>query len=354
MVQIVKKLGFFKRRKFKQILNTSKSGLTILLKPNPTVDSLASAYAFTKIAEYFHINAKCYFSGTTHHKGLLNIMGQNVEPLPDVITDELSRTVALIDVVPSELPEELSGIIGMPDLIISHSKVATKDIQCRYKDIRENIETTSTLMVQYMRRMKVPMDSTVATVLMFAIRDRTKTFLTNVNLNGLEAYHYVLGYMDNDLLLKLETPAVKPETFSDLANAINNKHIKGAYLLTNTGYVKDPSTLSKVVKYMLDLEGISTALVFAVNTSNIYVFANSNNIEINMKQIFRKAFGHCGNILGGSSYASITIPLGVFCAITKGKNCDDSKQLMLETISNSIYNRFLNTIEEGESKLEIN
>lgn len=348
----MKKMGFFKRRKFKKILNSSKKGLTILLRPNPTVDSLASAYALIKIAEYFHINARCYFTGTAYHKGLLNIVGQNIELLPDVITDELSRTVALIDVVPRELPEDLNLIIGVPDLIISHSKVATKDIKCRYKDIRENIETTSTLMVQYMRRLKVPMDKTVATVLLFAIRDRTKTFLTNVNLNGLEAYHYVLGYIDNDLLLKLEKPAVKPETFSHLANAINNKHIKGAYLLTNTGYVKDASTLSKVVKYMLDLEGISTALVFAVNTYNIYVYANSNNIEINMNQIFKKAFGYCGNILGSSSYASITIPLGVFCAITKGDCSEDSKQLMLETITSSIYSRFLDTIEEGESKMD--
>ncbi|MCK4929310.1 MAG: hypothetical protein KAR76_06200 [Methanosarcinales archaeon] len=347
----MKKLGFFKRRKFRQILNKSKSGLTILLRPDPTVDSLASAYALTKIAEYFHVSARCYYIGTAHHKGLLNIVGQNIEPLPDVITDELFMTVALVDVIPSDLPEDLSISIGTPDLIISHSKVATKDIKSNYKDIRANIETTSTLMIQYMRRHKVPIDSTTATVLLFAIRESTKNFLINVNLNGLEAYHFILGYIDNDLLLKLEKPDVKPETFSDLANAINNKHIKGAYLLTNTGYVKDPSTLSKVVKYMLDLEGISTALVFAVNTSNIYVYANSDNIEINMKQIFRKAFGHCGNILGGSSYASISIPLGVFCAITKGDNCKESKQLMLETISNSIYNRFLNTIEEGESKL---
>ncbi|MCL7411988.1 MAG: hypothetical protein M8353_00005, partial [ANME-2 cluster archaeon] len=100
------------------------------------------------------------------------------------------------------------------------------------------------------------------------------------------------------------------------------------------------------------LEGISTALVFAVNSYNIYVYANSNNIEINMNQIFRKAFGHCGNILGSSSYASITIPLGVFCAITKGNSSEDSKQLMLQTITSSIYNRFLNTIEEGETKMD--
>jgi len=348
----VKKLGFFKRRKLKSVLKRSQNGLTILIRKNPTVDSLASAYALTRIAKHFHTNSKCYYSGTIQHKGLLNIMGYDIEPLPDVITDELSGTLALVDVVPSELPEDISALIGIPAIIISHSKMATKDIECHYKDIKANVETTSTIMVQYFRSLKVPIDSTIATIFLFAIRDRTRTFLTNMNKHGLEAYLFVLEQIDHDLLLKLEKPAVKSETFNDLAKALNNREIKNTYLLTNTGYIKDPGTLPKVCKYMLDLEGISTALVYAVDTSNIYVYAVSNNIEINLTQIFKKAFGHCGNIIGNSSYASITIPLGLFSVITKNSNNIKSKELMLGTIKNSISSRFSMTIKEGEGKLE--
>lgn len=346
------KPGFFKRRKFKGILNRLENGLTVLVRKDPSVDSLVSAYALVKIAEHFHINVRCYYTGTVHHRGLLNIMGPDIEPLPEVVTDELSGTLALVDVVPSELPEDLVAMISIPSIIISHSTMATKDIKCSYKDIRSDVETTSTIMVQYMRKLKVPMDSTIATMLLFAIRDRTRTFLTNLNRHGLDAYLYVLGYMDHDLLLKLESPAVKSDTFNDLAKAINNRTINGVYLITNTGYVKDPGTLPKVCKYMLDLEGITTSLVIAVDPSNIYIYATSSNIEINLKQVFRKAFGHCGNIIGTSSFASITIPLGVFGAITRGLNNIQSKELMLETINDSISSKFLMTIQEGEGKLE--
>lgn len=348
----MKKLGFIKRRKLKSILKKSQNGLTILIRKNPTVDSMASAYALTRIAEHFHINSKCYYSGTVHNKGLLNIMGSDIQPLPDVITDELSGTLALVDVVPSELPENISALIDIPAIIISHSRMATKDIKCHYKDIRANVETTSTIMVQYFRSLKVPTDSTIATMFLFAIRDRTRTFLTNLNKHGLEAYLFILEHVDHELLLKLEKPAVKSETFNDLAKALNNREIKNTYLLTNTGYIKDPGTLPKVCKYMLDLDGISTALVYAVDTSNIYVYATSNNIEINMTQVFKKAFGQCGNITGNSSYASITIPLGPFSAITKNSNNIESKELMLDTIKNSISSRFSRTIMEGEGKLE--
>jgi len=348
----VKKLGFFKSRKLKSVLKNSQNGLTILIRKDPTVDSLASAYGLTRIAEHFHTSSKCYYSGSVHHKGLLNIMGSDIEPLPDVITDELSGTLALVDVVPSELPEDVSVLIDIPAIIISHSSMATKDIKCNYKDIRANVETTSTIMVQYFRGLKVPIDSTIATMFLFAIRDRTRTFLTNLNKHGLDAYLFVLEHIDHDLLLKLENPAVKSETFNDLAKALNNREVKNTYLLTNTGYIKDPSTLPKVCKYMLDLEGISTALVYAVDTSNIYVYATSHNIEINLTQVFKKAFGHCGNIIGNSSYASITIPLGLFGVITKNSNNIKSKELMLDTIKNSISSRFSRTIKEGEGKLE--
>jgi nanoRNase/pAp phosphatase (c-di-AMP/oligoRNAs hydrolase) len=349
----IKKLNFFKRRKFKRILKTNNE-LTILLRKDPTVDSLASTYALKKIAEYFQVKAKCYYTGVVQHKGMLNIMEPDIEHLPYVITDELAGSVALVDVLPSELPEGLAAMIGMPLMIISHSRVAIKDIKCEYKDIRADVETTSTIMVQYMKSLNVPMDSTVGTLLLFAIRDKTKTFLININRNGLEAYFFILKYMDHDLLLKLENPAVKSETFNDLAKAISNRFIKDTYLLTNTGYVKDPSTLSKVCKYMLDFEGISTALVFAVNSSDIYVYGISNDIEINLKKIFKKAFGHCGNIVGSSSYASVTMPLGLFAAIIKGNNNSDSKKLMMDSISQTISSRFFSTIEEGGDKMDTN
>ena len=348
----MKKLGFFKRWRFSSILKNSNDELTVLIRNDPSSDSLASFYAFKMICEFYHINIKGYYTGTIHHKGLFNIMESDIKPLPVVVTTEFSGPVALIDVVTSELPEGLATIIGLPVMIISHSKAATKDIKSDYKDIRADVETTSTIMIQYLKSLKIPISKTAGTLLLYAIRDMTRTFLTNINYNGLEAYLYVLGQIDHDLLLKLENPSVKSETFNDLAKAISNRVIKDVYLIANTGYVKDPNTLSKVCKYMLELEGISTALIFAVDTSNIYAYAITNDIEINLKQIFKKAFGHCGNIVGAPSYASITMPLGLFDIITKDRNNSNSRELMLDTISDSISSRFLKVIEEGEGKLD--
>jgi nanoRNase/pAp phosphatase (c-di-AMP/oligoRNAs hydrolase) len=87
----VKKLGYLKRRKFKSILKNSNRELTILVRKDPTPDSLASALALKQIADYFHINSKCYYSGIVNNKALLNIMGADIEHLPDVITDEILK-----------------------------------------------------------------------------------------------------------------------------------------------------------------------------------------------------------------------------------------------------------------------
>jgi nanoRNase/pAp phosphatase (c-di-AMP/oligoRNAs hydrolase) len=350
--QILKKFGFLKRYKFNKTIKKCNDELTVLIRNDPSTDSLASFYAFKMICEFYHINIKGYYTGTIQHKGLFNIMESDIEHLPDVITTEFSGPLALIDVVPSDLPEGLATLIGLPVIIISHSKAAIKNIKCDYKDVRADVETTSTIMIQYLKSLKIPIDKTTGTLLLYAIRDRTRIFLTNINHNGLEAYLFVLGQIDHDLLLKLENPGVKSETFNDLAKAISNRIIKDVYLIANTGYVKDPNTLSKVCKYMLDLEGISTALIFAVDISNIYAYAITDDIEINLKQIFKKAFGQCGNIIGTPSYASITMPLGLFNVITKDQENSRSRELMLNTISDSISSRFLKVIEEGEGKLD--
>jgi len=118
--------------------------------------------------------------------------------------------------------------------------------------------------------------------------------------------------------------------------------IKGASLFTTVGYVKDPGTIPKVCKYMLDIEGISTSLVFAVNATKIYIFAESKNMEMNMKNILKKAFGDWGEVTGGTSNASISIPLGVFGIAADNEK---AKQLLLKSIGDSISSKYFHVLE---------
>ncbi|VVB89412.1 Uncharacterised protein [uncultured archaeon] len=166
--------------------------------------------------------------------------------------------------------------------------------------------------------------------------------MSNFTHADLEAYWFIHDYVDMEMLNSLEHPSVRAETFEDLSRAISNKLIKGASLFTSVGFLKDPGTIPKVCKYMLDIEGVSTALVFAVNSTRIHIYAESKNMELNMKNILKKAFGDWGEVTGGSFNANTSIPLGVFGVAAYDEK---AKHLLLKSISDSISSRYFYVLE---------
>jgi nanoRNase/pAp phosphatase (c-di-AMP/oligoRNAs hydrolase) len=330
-----KSFTFWKRRALKKLLSQPGKRLTIYTRNNPDSDSLASSLALKHIAEYYNMDADIYYTGVIQNKTLINVLGDDVTKV-EAITRSQTET-AFVDLMPAEL----TGEKITPSIVIGHTLGNIEGIRCAYRDIRTT-ETTSSIMIEYLKKLGVAIDKRLATLLLFAIRDKTRTLITNFTLEDIEAYWYIHKYVDMELLLSLEHPSVRFETFADLSRAIDNKIIKGAYLFTTVGFVKDPGTIPKVCKYMLDIEGVSTALVFAVDASRIHIYAESENMELNMKNILRKAFEDWGEVAGGPFHASTSIPLGVLGIVAEDEK---SKPLLLKTITDSISSRYFYALE---------
>ncbi len=327
--------SFWKQRVFKKILSQTSRKLAIYTRKNPDSDSLASSLALKKIAEHYNRDADIHYTGVIQSKTLINVLGDDVMNTPAITKSQ--NDIAFVDLLPTELTgEKLS-----PRIVIGHTLGNTEGIRCAYRDIRAT-ETTSGIMIEYLVRLGVAIDRRLATLLFFAIRDKTNTLRTNFTLADIEAYWFIHKYVNMELLNSLEHPAVRLETFEDLSHAIGNKTINGTSLFTTVGYVKDPGTIPKVCKYMLDIEGVSTALVFAVDATKIHIYAETENMELNMKNILKKTFGEWGEVAGGPFHASTSIPLGVFGMATYDEK---TKPLLLKSISDSISARYFYVLE---------
>jgi nanoRNase/pAp phosphatase (c-di-AMP/oligoRNAs hydrolase) len=329
-----KSFNFWKQRTLKKLLSADKK-LSIYTRNNPDSDALASSLALKQIAEHYGTDASVYYTGTIQNKTLVNVLGDDVLNVSEI--SPAPNIIAFIDLLPIELIDERLN----PTIVIGHTMGNIEGIRSIYRDIRPT-ETTSSILIEYLKKLGIQIDKRLATLLLFAIRDKTKTLILNFTKEDLEAYWYIHDYVDMELLNSLEHPSARFETFEDLSRAIGNKMIRGASLFTTVGYVKDPATIPKVCKYMLDIEGVSTALVLAINATKAYIYAESKNMEFNMKSIIKKAFGDWGEVAGGSFNASIWIPLGVFGVVTSDEK---AKQLLLKSISDSISTRYFYILE---------
>jgi nanoRNase/pAp phosphatase (c-di-AMP/oligoRNAs hydrolase) len=319
-------LNFWKQRAFKKLVSNQGEMLIIYTKNNPDSDSLASSLALKLIAEHYSMDATVYYTGTIQNKTIMNILGDDVTKTSAI--SQSQKDIAFVDIFPTEL----TGEKFIPTIVIGHTLGNTEKIRCKYLDIRTT-DTTSSIMIEYLKTFGVAIDKRLATLLLFAIREKTSTLVTKFTHEDIEAYWYIHRYIDPELLNSLEHPS---------ARAIANKIIKGASLFTNVGFVKDTTTIPKVGKYMLDIEGISTSLVFAVDATKIFIYAESKNKELNMKNIIKKAFGEWGEVAGGPFQASISIPLGVFGIAA---DVETAKPLLLKSISDSISSRYFYVLE---------
>jgi len=329
----------WKRYRLRKILRENKH-LAIITGRNPSPDDLASALILKRIADHYNVDAKIFYTGSIYNRTLANIIENEAETLPETFDDN-NTIFALINTLPgSPNNGHIRGLVGdSVSIIIGHSTPRPNNIKCEFEDIRQDINNTTSIMTGYLESMKIPVDKNLATILFYALREKTNMLVENVAKIDFKAYSFIQKYIDTDLLTRFEKPSVKSETFTDLVCAIKHRMIKDTRLFTSIGHVKDTSTLQTVCRYMLDLEGVSTALITAVNNTRVYLYAESEDPAINIKNMLSRIIRD-GEIIAESNHGTAIASLGVFGAI----NDEESKKMLIRSIEESISDRYFTAL----------
>ncbi|MDP6613316.1 MAG: DHHA1 domain-containing protein, partial [Candidatus Hydrothermarchaeota archaeon] len=203
--------------------------------------------------------------------------------------------------------------------IIDHHQVNMKNVKGDYIDIRPEMGATSTILTQYLTLMNVEIDEKLATALLYGIKTDTTDFTRGSTLKDLEAVKILYPKANHDVLSKIEMPLISAETFDVIAQAIKNRMVKGSYLLSNTGFIRERDTLPQAAEYLLNLEGISTVLVYGIINEKIHVSGRNRDSRINLGDVMQEAFGDIGQAGGHAHAAAAKISLGLFGRV-KDKN----------------------------------
>jgi nanoRNase/pAp phosphatase (c-di-AMP/oligoRNAs hydrolase) len=152
--------------------------------------------------------------------------------------------------------------------------------------------------------------------------------------NDVEAVSELHAMADHDMLLKIKSPDMSNEAIEILGRAVESKKIRGAYLVSNVGYIKDKESIPQAADLLVMLEGINTVLVFGVVGEDVVISGRNRDVGLNMGQIMQKAFGKDGPAGGRVTSGAARIPLGLF------KDLTSEKKVLIEMIEASIASRF--------------
>jgi len=332
------------RELLKLIKSVGKKKLGIIIHDNPDPDAIASGLALRNMAAHVGVDAEVIYRGEIGHqenRALVNLLNIPLQQTEELNLDEFDK-IALVDVaipgVNNALPEDAEV-----DIIIDHHPVEVEKGTAQYLDVRPNIGATATIMTGYLRDLDIPISKEVATALLYGIRTDTQDFKRGVDPADLNAAAFLYPLVDHDVLGQIGSPSMSAETLDVLGEAVKNRRIKGSYLISNVGSVRDRDTIPQAADYLLGLEGITTTIVFGLGEDKIYISGRSKDIRLNIGNIMDKAFGEIGSAGGHTTAGAAQIPLGMFSGVK-------DKQTLMRLAEEAVTKRFFAVVGVEKEK----
>jgi len=327
-----------KEKKLRALLGGLRGKMAILLQTNPDPDGIASGLAFQRYVKAAGIDADIVYDGQIGHqqnRALVNLL--NIELLHaerDKVKFEKYDAFALVDVATNAncaLPKEIE-----PTIVIDHHSVPSGEVRARYQDI-STVGAAATILANYLKYAGIELDKPIATALAMGILTDTMSFTRGATELDFATFEDLLPLLDRELLGRLRSPAISPDTLDVLARAIRGSKLKGGYLYTNVGFIKDRDAIPQAADFLLNREGVMTVLVCGIVEDAVYVSARTNDIRIHLGQVLKSAFEDIGSAGGHSTMAGATILLKAF-----GKSAD--KKTLKGAVDRAIGRKFLEVV----------
>ncbi|MDN3515587.1 MAG: DHH family phosphoesterase [Candidatus Brocadia sp.] len=300
-------------------------GLAIFLQDNPDPDAIASGFALKRIAKKYDIKSNIYYGGNIGHqenKTLVNLLETNLVLLKT--TDEALEIVNSVDkvaLIEASIPSKNNILPAniVPDIIIDHHQTDFSLVKGEFVEILPKIGANSSIMTRYLRHLDIVPDPPLATALRYGIRVDTSGFTRNTTTEDLDAAAYLSPLLDVGLLSQIENPPMSEETIDIIGRAIRNREIRGSYLISFVEFITDRDALPQAAELMLQMEGVSTVLVFGIDKDKVQLSARSVDSRINLAFLLQKAFGFM-NAGGHATMAAGSIDLGIFGDVNDKKS----------------------------------
>ncbi|TQQ80858.1 bifunctional oligoribonuclease/PAP phosphatase NrnA [Halonotius terrestris] len=289
--------------------------LAVVTHDNPDPDAIASAIALTEIAEWVGVDSQAYYFGEITHqenRALLNLLSL---PLQSMTTEEFSPddygAIALVDHARPGVNDSLPEATPVQIVVDHHPQRQPIDDRQGYLDIRPEVGSTSTIMVEYFRQLGLTPDEPLATALLYGIQTDTNQFTRGVSEADFTAAADLSAHADESALTRIESPNVSASVLDTLATAIEEREVRGSAAASCVGALSDRDALAQAAEELLNMAGIETVIVFGYADGTIYVSGRTRGSSVDLGETLREALGQVGSAGGHAKMAGAQVPMGI-------------------------------------------
>ena len=288
--------------------------LLIYMHDNPDPDAMAAAMGLKSLVESTtDLRATLALGGIVGRAENRAMVERLKVPLipAEVLNTEHFDTIAIVDSQPG------TGNNSLPpdrevDIVIDHHPAREESARARWCDIRPQLGATSTIVLQYLRERNLPLDTSLASALFYAIRSETRDLGREATAAERDAYLYLIPLVDFHLMFRIQQPKLPRQYYEALDRALRRAEVWGDVVTVNLGAITYPDLAAEVADLLLDYEAAQFVLCCGRFGKQIFVSLRTEPSQRRAGELMRQligsdgAAGGHGTTAGGRLFMPVT------------------------------------------------
>ena len=288
------------------------AGCVLILPHNdPDPDAIASAVALCQLlADKLGIESQIAYRGIigrAENKALVRYLDYPLQRLTGAHLAQCNA-IALVDTQPGTGNNPLSTN-PPPAIVLDHHPWRDATAGAVFADVRPEVGSTSTILVDYLRAAEIEPSPALATALFCGIKTDTLGLVRGASPADVAAYFYLQPLVDVEALVTIERAQVPREYFQSLDAALHSAHVYGNVVTSFIGQMRRPDLAAEMADLLLRLKGMQWAICIGIYRQELILSIRTRSGKSGAGQLAQAVVGEQGTAGGHGSMAGGQVPL---------------------------------------------
>jgi nanoRNase/pAp phosphatase (c-di-AMP/oligoRNAs hydrolase) len=270
--------------------------LLIYMHDNPDPDAMAAAMGLKHLVERTtEVRATLALGGIVgraENRAMVERLRIPLIPAEVLNTDHFD-TIAIVDSQPG------TGNNSLPpgrevEIVIDHHPAREESASAGWCDIRPQLGATSTIVLQYLREKNIPLDTSLATALFYAIRSETRDLGREATAAERDAYLHLIPLVDHHLMFRIQQPKLPRQYYEALDRALRRAETWGDIITVNLGLIAYPDLAAEVADLLLDYDAAQFVLCCGRFGKQFFVSLRTESTQRRAGELMRQLIGNDG------------------------------------------------------------
>jgi nanoRNase/pAp phosphatase (c-di-AMP/oligoRNAs hydrolase) len=278
---------------------------------NPDPDALASMLGLKALLEQRQPGKPIVMTvdgmiARAENRAMVDLIPIPLVPVEQVVY-EPNDALVMVDSQPGTGRRASEAVT--PVVVLDHHETGGNLDGVTFRDIRQNLGATCTLVTGYLLEQEIGISQKLATALLYGIDSEVSGYPREAGPLDDGALVWLFPRADKDLLARIKNPKLSQDYFATFQHALANAFLYGDVVVSWCGEVPQPDIIAEVADFFIRFERVNWSLSIGLFGNLLKLSARTAHLGGHAGEVLREVVDGQGTAGGHDKRAGGAIPL---------------------------------------------